>query len=400
MKPVVIDVDSHFQEPPEWLVDADAELARQVSPSWYFHTSTADLFDFFTDNSPRELVNQHSHLLPEPTRAAQKYAASFDSLAEASRALQQSTYRGMVYPWAGYRPEERLKHLDDNGIDIQFINPAGGLASIARLARNLGPHVVSRATRAYNTWAAGILAGHTDRLVPTTVLNWDDPAWSIGELGRMRALGSRAFLIPGRPIGGRSIVHPDFEPVWAAAADLGMVGVLHVGFIGCPVLAEGWYNAGGSGLADVGYILGSISPVVPQMVSAAMIVSGLLERHPNLHILIEEFGAAEWAPAWVDGFDNLLDLHVLRQITGKWTLPLKPSEYFRRQILMAAQPGDDIGPAMELLGPGSVVFSSDFPHPEGSDSATALFADQSNGDADAMAMFFGARMQEVLTAGS
>lgn len=404
MRPLVVDVDSHFQEPPEWLVEVDAPLAKEVSPSWLFNTSTADLFTFFTDNAPRDVIAKSTNGLPPPIRAAQQFARGFTDLAEATRALRNSQFRGAVYPWAGYQPDERIKHLDDNGIDIQFINPAVGLTTIGRIARHLGPQTYPRTIRGYNTWAAGVLHGHTERLVPTALLWWENPEWSVAELHRMRALGSRAFLIPGRPISNKSIAHPDFEPVWATAAELGMVGILHIGFLGCPVVDEGWYHTGSEQMADVGYVLASIQPVVPQMVSAAMIASGLLERHPNLHIIIEEFGAAEWAPAWVDGFDNLLDLHVLRQITGKWQLPLKPSEYFRRQVLLAAQPGDDIDKAMELLGTGSVVFSSDFPHPEGSDSAMAAFTDQfddaHNGGDVAMTSFFGDRMRQVLAIGA
>lgn len=400
MKPLVVDVDSHFQEPPEWLIEVDPELASRVSPSWYFTATMTDMFEFFTDNCPRDVVRRGTSRLPVPIGKAQKFAASFPTLTEAASQLERSTFRGMVYPYAGFKADERLKHLDEHGIDIQFINPAVGLTTIEKVARNLGADTIPRTTQGYNTWASTTLAGYTDRLVPTTVLWWENPEWSVRELRRMRALGSRAFLIPGRPVGGRSIVHPDFEPVWAAAAELGMVGILHIGFLGAPFVDSGWYNTGRDELAEVGYILGSVQSAVPQMVSAAMIASGLLERHPGLHILVEEFGASEWAPAWVEGFDSLLDLHVLRQITGKWKLPLKPSEYFKRQVLIAAQPGDSIEEAMELLGPESVVFSTDFPHPEGTDQATELFADAGSAGEKAMASFFGGRMRQVLSIGA
>ena len=45
----------------------------------------------------------------------------------------------------------------------------------------------------------------------------------------MRERGSRAFLVSAEPAGGIPPIHPDFDKVWAAATDLGMIAHLHVG---------------------------------------------------------------------------------------------------------------------------------------------------------------------------
>jgi predicted TIM-barrel fold metal-dependent hydrolase len=48
-----------------------------------------------------------------------------------------------------------------------------------------------------------------------------------------------------------------------------------------------------------------------------------------------------------------------------WTYPtkLKPSDYFRRNIWVVAEPEErTIGAVMELLGEEHVVWGSDFPH--------------------------------------
>lgn len=403
MDTLVIDVDSHFQEPPEWLATVDKELAEQISPQWYFQTTMKDRLSFFADDCPPDRLAEAADELPWTIRKAQDYASHFPSLDEAARALAESHFRGQVYPWAGYRPEERIAHLDSNNVRAQVLNPASALITLDRVADHLGPDAMPRVIRAYNTWALTTVDGHTDRLMPTVLLWWENPAWCVRELQRTRALGSRTFLLPGRPVAGKSIVHGDFDQVWAAASDLGMTGILHLGFLGAPALADGWYRTGRPELSDVGYVLGSIAPMVPQVVTSSLIASGVFERYPDLHLILEEYNASEWAPAWIRSLDSLLDLHVLRTVTGKWALPLKPSEYFRRQVLLSAQPGDKIDDAMQELGEDSVVFSSDFPHPEGSETATAAFVGEINEDATTarkMSSFLGGRMQQILAQGA
>jgi predicted TIM-barrel fold metal-dependent hydrolase len=46
-------------------------------------------------------------------------------------------------------------------------------------------------------------------------------------------------------------------------------------------------------------------------------------------------------------------------------LPLRPSEYFRRQCFVSCDPQERTLPAVvELVGDGCVVFASDYPHPD------------------------------------
>jgi predicted TIM-barrel fold metal-dependent hydrolase len=397
----IIDVDSHFQEPPDWLVMVDEELADKMHPQWYFRTTTRDLFLFFCDEPPADQLPPDPERMTTSIRRSQDFFTGFDTLKQAAEAAASSRFRGMAYPFGGYRPEERIEWLDKNEIDAQIINPASVLMTIEKVATHLGPEYVPRTIRAYNDWAAALVAGHTDRLLTTAVLHWEDVDWSVRELRRTRERGARAFLIPSRPPTGKSHVHSDFEPIWATAAELGMIGVLHFGFLGGPQVAPGWYRTGREDLGDVAYALASVAPTTPQMLTAALIASGVLERNPGLHVSLQEYQATSWAPEWVQQLDYLLDLPVLRNLTGKWSLPLKPSEYFRRQMLVVAQPGDRIKEAITELGEGVVVFSSDFPHPEGSGTPTADFRELIAEDPIPQAAadsFFGGRMHQLLSA--
>ena len=64
---------------------------------------------------------------------------------------------------------------------------------------------------------------------------------AIAELARMRARGSRTFLVAPIPVPGLPPMHPHFEPLWSAAEDLGMMALVHVG-AGCNAYDPAWAN--------------------------------------------------------------------------------------------------------------------------------------------------------------
>ena len=91
----------------------------------------------------------------------------------------------------------------------------------------------------------------------------------------------------------------------------------------------------------------------------AMIYSGVLERHPDLTLVIGESGIG-WIPyvlehmdlEWEDQFKDL-------------TLTMRPSEYWYRQCKATYQ-SDKVGiKLLDHLGVGNIMWGSDFPHPDG-----------------------------------
>jgi predicted TIM-barrel fold metal-dependent hydrolase len=46
-------------------------------------------------------------------------------------------------------------------------------------------------------------------------------------------------------------------------------------------------------------------------------------------------------------------------------LTMKPSEYLRRQVRFTPFPGEEVGSLISMTGPDLYLFSSDYPHPEG-----------------------------------
>ena len=88
-----------------------------------------------------------------------------------------------------------------------------------------------------------------------------------------------------------------------------------------------------------------------------MVADGLFDRFPRLKVLCVEAGSG-WAPYIMNRMDEKY------QHLG-WTFPLtlKPSDYFRRNIWVVAEPEErTIGAVMDLMGEDHVLWGSDYPH--------------------------------------
>jgi predicted TIM-barrel fold metal-dependent hydrolase len=91
----------------------------------------------------------------------------------------------------------------------------------------------------------------------------------------------------------------------------------------------------------------------------SVIFAGVLERHPQLKLVIGESGTG-WIPyvldhmdlEWEDQFKDL-------------ELTMKPSDYWRRQCYATYQT-DRIGVKLvDEIGIENMMWGSDFPHPDG-----------------------------------
>ncbi len=260
--------------------------------------------------------------------------------------------------------------------------------------------------------------GFTHRLMPVTQIDLNDVPASIAEMTRMRALGSRGFAISESPVGmgrfggdgksalARSITHPDFEPIWDVAEDLGMAAIAHVGF-SRERIQFGWANNGADDLSTYSLLSMAIAPQLgPQLLLGALVYDGVLERHPALTVIIEEVGIS-WLPHLVSVMDHAVGRAKRTQLADgvyrpdfagrAYKLPLAPSEYLRRQVsvtpLVVNEP---LRPVLDAVGPEMLCFSSDYPHVEGTDSAVAICERQLSGYAPGVRECFYGRVAERL----
>lgn len=380
----IVDVDAHLHEPLDWVEQTSPSLADALGPPARFFDIAQSVFGFMD----RSFAKLPEHQQPKDRKEV--ILPGFLRHLEMTDERQPDRHDPATDAPIGYfDADARLAFCDERGIDVQFLNPTFLVGAFVQAGRARRPDLTQDIRETWNTWASGVVDGHTDRLIPVTQIDLHDVEWSIKEMERMRARGSRAFAIPEAPVSGasgelaRSITHPDFEPVWDAAEDLEMAAFAHVGFAR-ERINPGWANNGADDVQTfsvLNMIVGS--QLGPQLMLAAMAFDGLFERHPKLIVVAEEVGI-DWLPHLVTQLDLAIGItpEVLQdeeyrpshlQAGSSYKLPLTPVEYLRRQVRVTPLPATHpIRPIIDAVPHELLCFSSDYPHVEGAAEAVEL----------------------------
>jgi uncharacterized protein len=254
-------------------------------------------------------------------------------------------------PPASYLPDERIKLLDEWGVDAGVVFPTVGI-----LWDTADDGLAAAYTRAYNDWLNDFASHNRRRIIPIAHIALQDVPSALGELRRCLKLGFKGIFLAPEPINGKRFSDPSFDPIWRECAEACIPVCLHVivRFNRAPGLLGNFYQPG-EFRAVYGFALGGFAQVVPAMMT--MVCDGLFDRFPKLKVLCVEAGCG-WAAYIMDRLDEKHE-HL------GWTYPLKlkPSDYFRRNIWVVAEPEErTIGATMDLMGEERVLWGSDYPH--------------------------------------
>jgi predicted TIM-barrel fold metal-dependent hydrolase len=251
---------------------------------------------------------------------------------------------------AGFDPDERVKVLDAEGIDISVLYPGLGL----KLGAIQDPELAVWSCRVYNDWIAGYASAAPDRLAGVGALPLQDPKAAAEEAHRIRDLGLVAGFARPNAYNDLPLFHPAYTPVYEALEELDLTLAFHpAGLADMPgasrylghLMAPGTHHA-------------LILQFDQQMTLSNLVYGGVLERHPNLKVAVLECGGG-WIGHWQDRMDEFLESY-------GWatpTLSLSPAEYFRRQCWVSFDPGERTAAALAPIAGGDrFIWASDFPH--------------------------------------
>jgi predicted TIM-barrel fold metal-dependent hydrolase len=274
--------------------------------------------------------------------------------------------------FGAYDPAERTRALDELGFTSQLVFPTSALRPFRTSS---DPHVVYSGTRAANRAMAAFCAD--PRLIGVAYVPLDDPGRALEEAQEAIRLGCRAIWTPSSPAGERSPGHPDLDPFWTLLSDKRTPFVLHIG-AGSRVLPPAYTNngkprspdlhGGGENLRFKDYV---VLPHSAEMFLAALVYDGLFDRLPQLRGGVIEYGAY-----WVPGFLRQMDMGARsfgRTDPYLQALSAKPSEIIRRHMKFTPFPGEDAGYLIKDSGADLYMFSSDYPHPEGTNDPIGRF---------------------------
>jgi predicted TIM-barrel fold metal-dependent hydrolase len=262
-------------------------------------------------------------------------------------------------PRAFHDPEARLRQLEEFGLDAAVVFPNYGLLWERPLADRLGATLANM--RAWNRWAADVRTVGDGRLHPVAHVSLRDLDWLEEELATLSAAGVRLAMTAPALVEGRPLSHPDLDRAWSAFVDSGISPVFHVSAFPHPFHDE-WYA---SDPDEVAPVLSSVFLwTAPALALCDMAVNGVFDRHPALRVGVMELSAV-WVPMFLLMLDGGFDFHARFNGRPLRALPLRPSDYVRRQVRFAVFCYEGPRALVDQLGPDMLMFSSDYPHAEG-----------------------------------
>jgi predicted TIM-barrel fold metal-dependent hydrolase len=322
--------DSHFLEP--------ADLWHQIMPA-----SQAD-------RMPRtEMIAEDEELVTVDGKSfTRKVPKVFTSKGSTGETIAEMSHR----PPGSRDVNLRLADLDEEGIWGEVMYQSIGLwCSLIE-----DPQLIREAARAENEWLASeIQSIAPDRLVPAALMPMLQVEDAVGECVHAAEIGLHLISLPtGNPGGTRDYNDDSWDPLWAAAADTGMVVGFHIGTDGGDQAAV-FRGPGGAILNYVQTTYGG------QYAAMKLVSAGVFERHPDLKVLISE-GGASWVPFIGDRMNEAYRQH------GMFVRPQlqrMPKEYLYNNVYASFQHDETAPAAMSAMGYNNVMFGSDYPHLEG-----------------------------------
>lgn len=217
-----------------------------------------------------------------------------------------------------------------------------------------------------NDWLAENYRDHMHQFAPGIHLPFAcGMKAAVAELERAVKLGLRPVLLPDY-FPGKPYYLPEWEPLWEAAAALKIPVTVHIS----PNRGHEVRQARGverwRGAADTGLMAMSVGQVETV---CWFVFGGILERHPDLKIVMTE-GSAGWLP-WLTEYADYSHLGRFSQISMMMTgdkfakLKEKPSEYIKRQVSCTFMWDPAAIAARDITGLDCLIWANDYPHFEG-----------------------------------
>ena len=259
----------------------------------------------------------------------------------------------------GWIPEEHVKDLDTDGMYMSIVYPTVGFMLFGIPDSQL----LDSICRSYNDWVAEFCGAVPKRLKGIAMINNDDVGVAVKELERCAKMGYVGAMIPVYPIPEQLYDNEAYEPLWAAAQDLGIPLSLHINgnrfSYWDPATARAAFECN----ADYW----------PRMSLTDIILSGVFERYPKLQV-----GSVEHELSWALHFLDRLDYTYTDRMPpsadtdkprelhhrARFKDDILPSDYFRSNCFLGFQE-DALGIQMrDMIGVDTLQWGSDYPHSE------------------------------------
>ncbi len=253
-------------------------------------------------------------------------------------------------------PELRVKDMDMDGVDAEMMYGILEIGAGSFLGPKVEDQAVLNATYdVYNQWVADFVGKNPTRMNALACLTHQDPQTAAGQLRRAADLGLRGaeILVPQMI---KPLYHDDWDVLWQTSAERQVPISFHT--LGLPYAVPDDKER-----EEYRYVIRGVGEAMFQIAGAefmvSVILSGACERFPDFKFVLGECGIG-WIPyvierTDVEYADRLFQLG----------LDMKPSDYWHRQGHSTFQQEYVTVDEVERIGVDSIMWGSDYPHPDG-----------------------------------
>ncbi|MBI3250001.1 MAG: amidohydrolase [Deltaproteobacteria bacterium] len=326
----LISADSHFVEPPTMWAERIDKKFRARAPHTVKGLNGREGEWFVCENITPMSV------------------AGFFGAGVPSQELPEHSKKGFEQaPKSVWDPAARIADQERDGVQAEVIYTSMGMPLFGLDDAEFRASCFA----AFNNWATEYCQYDMKRLIPLGLITLEDIPGAVAELQRIAKLGMRGAMIWAEPPDDRPYSHPDYEPFWAAAQDLNMPLSLHI------LTARGGTGANQNSGKNFLLSLANLHHQIERSISV-LVFGGVLEKFPRLRIV-----SAENDVGWMAYFMYRLDTVQHRLgVLGGLKLPLRASEYIRRQVYATFIADPVFVDSLHRYGPDNIMWSSDYPH--------------------------------------
>ena len=253
-------------------------------------------------------------------------------------------------------PDLRVEDLDIDGVDAEIMY---GILEIGAGGR-LGPEVeeagVLEATyEVYNQWVADFVGKNPTRMNALACLTHRDPETAAAQLRKAAEIGLRGaeILVPQMI---KPMYHKDWDVLWQTSAECQIPISFHTvgGAFARPQPSEE---------QEYRYVIRGVGEALFQVTGSefliSIILSGACQRFPDFNWVLGECGIG-----WIPYIVERTDIEYADRLF-QLGLEMKPSDYWRRQGHSTFQEEHVSMDEVERIGVDSIMWGSDYPHPDG-----------------------------------
>ena len=257
-------------------------------------------------------------------------------------------------------PHLRVKELDRDGMDAEVIY--GILAACAKMKN---PEAANEMLRIYNDFMKDFTSHYPDRMIGLACLPYSDINAAAAEVRRVAKMGMKGVEL-SCSWHMTPMWHPMWDPLWEAVNETQLPLHFHTFPAIDPELRKKYEGLVQRQMTYAGLCVFQMNL---SNILTALMAAAVFERFPKIRVVFGESGIG-----WIPYVLERMDFEYKDQYRD---LKLKklPSEYWRAQCKATFQ-YDRVGTKLiEDMGVETLMWGSDYPHPDGVWPESAKYID-------------------------